>query len=377
MIYLDNAATTFPKPEEVYTAMDKASRRLAFNAGRGAYRKAIEAADLIDETKRLIKGLFHADDRTEVVFTPSVTHALNQVIGGLALNEKDTVYITPYEHNAVARTLHLYQKTRGFSIEFIPLKTDLRIDIDKTAFLFKQNAPSAVIMNAVSNVTGYMLPVKEICALAKESGAVTVVDAAQAAGLIDIDMRSTSADIICFAGHKTLQGPFGIGGFVIRHGIDLIPMFAGGTGSDSLSLEMPGTSPGKYEASSQNIVAIAGLNAALKVMDQKNHLIHVVELTSYLVERLLEIDKLKIVGSFDITDTIGIISFTVDGYRANEVGIILDDEYEIAVRTGFHCAPYIHKYLSDIPDGGTVRVGIGAFNTKEEIDILIEALSTL
>ena len=131
MIYLDNAATTYPKPEEVYAAMDKANRVLAFNAGRGSYKKAIETADLIDETKRLIKSLFHAGDRTAVVFTPSVTHALNQVIGGLPLNDGDTVYITPYEHNAVARTLHLYQKIRGFSIELMPLKEDLRIDIDK------------------------------------------------------------------------------------------------------------------------------------------------------------------------------------------------------------------------------------------------------
>lgn len=376
MIYLDNAATTYPKPEEVYTAMDKANRGLAFNAGRGAYKKAVETADLIDETKRLIKGLFHADDRTAVVFTPSVTHALNQVIGGLPLNDGDTVYITPYEHNAVARTLHLYQKTRGFSIELIPLKEDLRIDIDKAAFLFKQNAPSAVIMNAVSNVTGYMLPVKEICALAKECGAVTVVDAAQAAGLIDIDMRSISADIICFAGHKTLQGPFGIGGFVIRHGIELIPVFAGGTGSDSLSLEMPDTSPGRYEASSQNIVAVAGLNAALKATDQKEHFSKIKELTDYLIKELEEVDKVEILGAYD-EDTIGIVSFVVDGYMSDEVGIILDNEYDIAVRTGFHCAPYIHEYLGDKKWRGTVRAGIGQFNTNEEIDNLIDALSSL
>ena len=377
MIYLDNAATTFPKPEEVYTAMDKANRELAFNAGRGAYKKAIEAAELIDETKRLIKGLFHADESTAVVFTSSVTHALNQVIGGLTLNKGDTVYITPYEHNAVARTLHLYQKIRGFSIDFIPLRKDLRIDIDKMAFLFKQKAPSVVIMNAVSNVTGYILPIEKICTLAKESGAVTVIDAAQAAGLIDIGMRSISADIICFAGHKTLQGPFGIGGFAVKHGVDLIPVFAGGTGSNSLSLDMPDAAPGRYEASSQNIVAIAGLNAALKGLNQEKHLINVRKLTAYLVKKLLEIDKLEIVGTHDIADTIGIISFTVDGYRADEIGMILDDEYDIAVRTGFHCAPYIHEYLSDISNGGTVRVGIGAFNTEEDIDALIEALSTL
>ena len=375
MIYLDNAATTFPKPEEVYTAMDKANRELAFNAGRGAYKKAIEAAELIDETKRLIKGLFHADESTAVVFTSSVTHALNQVIGGLPLNVGDTVYITPYEHNAVARTLHLYQKVRGFSIELMPLKEDLRIDIDKTTFLFKQNAPSAVIMNAVSNVTGYMLPVKEICTLAKECGAVTVVDAAQAAGLIEIDMHSIGADIICFAGHKTLQGPFGIGGFAIKHGIDIIPVFAGGTGSNSLSLDMPDAAPGRYEASSQNIVAIAGLNAALKVTDPKAHFSKVRELTTYLIDRLMEIDKIEALGIYD--DTIGIVSFIVDGYMSDDVGTILDEEYDIAVRAGFHCAPYIHEVLNDKLNGGTVRIGISPFNSKEDIDILIEALSTL
>ena len=375
MIYLDNAATTFPKPEEVYTAMDKANRELAFNAGRGAYKKAIEAAELIDETKRLIKGLFHADESTAVVFTSSVTHALNQVIGGLILNKGDTVYITPYEHNAVARTLHLYQKIRGFSIDFIPLRKDLRIDIDKMAFLFKQKAPSVVIMNAVSNVTGYILPIEKICTLAKESGAVTVIDAAQAAGLIDIDMRSISADIICFAGHKTLQGPFGIGGFAIKHGVDLIPVFAGGTGSNSLSLDMPDAAPGRYEASSQNIVAIAGLNAALKVTDPKAHFSIVRELTTYLIDRLIEIDKIEALGIYD--DTIGIVSFVVDGYMSDDVGTILDEEYDIAVRAGFHCAPYIHEVLNDKLNGGTVRIGISPFNSKEDIDILIEALSTL
>ena len=376
MIYLDNAATTYPKPEQVYTAMDKANRVLAFNAGRGAYKKAVEAADMIDETKRLIKELFHADEGASVIFAPSVTHALNQVIGGLPLNDGDTVYITPYEHNAVARTLHLYQKVRSFSIELIPLKEDLRIDIDRTAFLFRQKAPSAVIMNAVSNVTGYILPVKEVCALAKKCGAVTVVDAAQAAGLIDVDMRSISADIICFAGHKTLQGPFGIGGFVIRNGIDLIPVFAGGTGSDSLNLEMPGTSPGRYEASSQNIVAIAGLNAALKATDQKEHFSKIRELTEYLIKRLEEIDKAETLGVYG-EETIGIVSFIVDGYMSDEVGMILNDEFDIAVRTGFHCAPYIHDYLGDKPSRGTVRIGIGQFNTKEDIDSLIDALSSL
>lgn len=376
MIYLDNAATTYPKPEEVYVAMDRAARSAAFNAGRGAYKKAQESVGIIDDTRFRIKSLFHAED-CAVVFSPSITHAMNQVIGGLDFREGDTVYVSPYEHNAVARTLHLYQKANGFSIKFLPIDDNLCIDLDRTAFLLKKNPPAAVFINAVSNVTGYILPVRETCAIAKESGAVTVVDAAQAAGLIEMDLRDRNIDVLCFAGHKTLQGPFGVGGFVIRHGIDLHPVLAGGTGSNSLGLEMPDILPSRFEASSQNIPAIAGLNAALKVLDQKKHFAHVSCITTYLIERLREIEKVEIAGNYDSSEAIGIVSFTVDGYMSDEIGMILDDEYDIAVRTGFHCAPYIHEYLNDMSSGGTVRVGIGAYNTKEEIDTLIEALSTL
>lgn len=377
MIYLDNAATTYPKPEEVYIVMDRTSRAAAFNAGRGSYKKAQEAMGIIDDTRLRLKSLFNAED-CDVIFSPSITHAMNQVIGGLGFKEGDTVYVSPYEHNAVARTLHMFQKANSFSIEILPLDDNLRIDLDRTLFLFKKNPPVAVFINAVSNVTGYILPVSEMCEIAKENGAVTIVDAAQAAGLIEIDLRySSSIDILCFAGHKTLQGPFGIGGFVIRHGIDLHPVFAGGTGSNSLELEMPNGFPSRFEVSSQNIPAIAGLNAALKVLDQKKHFAHVSRITSYLIERLREIEKVEITGNYDNSEVIGIVSFTVDGYMSDEIGMILDDEFDIAVRTGFHCAPFIHEYLNDISSGGTVRVGIGAFNTKEEIDTLIEALSTL
>ena len=377
MIYLDNAATTFPKPEEVYAAMDRTNRTIAVNAGRGAYKAAQEASAIIDDTRRLLKKLFHAEDKAEIIFTPSVTHAINQVLRGLSLTQSSIIYITPYEHNAVARTLHMLQKEYGFSIEFIPLQDDLRIDLDKTAYLFKDKPPTVVITTSISNVTGYVLPTNEIFALAKECRAITVMDAAQAAGLLEIDMTVNNADIICFAGHKTLYGPFGIGGFLIRKGIELDSVFAGGTGSNSLDLEMPGTLPGRLEASSPNIVAIAGLKAALETIDQQKHYDCIRKKTHYLINKLKELDNVELLGNFENDESLGIVSFIVDGYTSDAVGMILDDEFDIAVRTGYHCAPFIHDYLNDKQHNGTIRVGVGMINTDDDIDILIEALSTL
>ena len=377
MIYLDNAATTFPKPEAVYETMDKANRTLAVNAGRGAYAAAKEATHLIGETKEQLLVLFHAKGIADIVFTPSVTHAMNQILSGLNLKEGDTVFVSPYEHNAVARTLHMLQKKAKFNIRLLPLQQDLQIDIEKTAFLFAETAPTAVVMTAVSNVTGYVTPVKEVFELAKKAGAVTVMDAAQAAGLLDIDMRYCNADIVCFAGHKTLYGPFGIGGFAIKKGISLEVVFAGGTGSNSLNLDMPLQAPERYEASSPNIVAIAGLNAALKTVTQSEHYAHITQLTQYLIEKLGRVEKVKMLGTYDTVKTMGIVSFIVDGYNSDDVGAILDDEFDVAVRTGFHCAPFIHEYLSGTSNMGTVRASIGIFTSRPDIDVMVNGLSTL
>lgn len=377
MIYLDNAATTFPKPERVYETLERANRELAFNAGRGSYKAAREAAALIDETKGRILRLFRADGCADVVFTPSVTHAFNQVLNGLNLAESATVYISPYEHNAVARTVHHLSLNAGIKVEMLPLNEDLQIDLEKAKYMFSTCPPSAIILNALSNVTGYILPVAQLFSMAKGYNAITILDAAQAAGLIDLDMHCLQSDIICFAGHKSLMGPFGIGGFVIKRGIILKKVFTGGTGSDSLNLDMPEDSPGRYEASSTNVVAIAGLNAALKGLDPAEHREKILALTKYLIDALEKIPSVTLKGAMTDDRTLGVVSFVVEGYASDEVGTILDDEYGIAVRTGYHCAPNIHDYLGDKPYHGTVRVGLGQFNTKEDIDTLISALETL
>ena len=377
MIYLDNAATTFPKPERVYTALETANRELSFNAGRGSYKAARAASAIIDDTKNRLLSLFHATGYADIVFTPSVTHALNQVLNGLDLTENSVIYVSPYEHNAVARTVYQLSVNSGASVKMLPLTKDLQIDLEKAKYQFSITSPSAVILNALSNVTGYILPVAEIFLMAKEYGAITVLDAAQAAGLIDLDMPALNADVLCFAGHKTLMGPFGIGGFLIKHGITLKKVLTGGTGSASLTLDMPEEAPGRYEASSTNVVAIAGLNASLKGLDINEHRKTLRELTEYLLEALNGIPSVNLMGTFDTDKTLGIVSFVVEGYQSDEVGIILDDEYDIAVRTGYHCAPYIHDYLVDKPYHGTIRIGIGQFNTKEDIDALISAIKSL
>lgn len=375
MIYLDNAATTFPKPECVYAALDKANRTLAFNAGRGAYKAAHQASAIIDEVKTSVAELFNAKGIAEVVCTPSVTHAFNQILNGLDLSEDSIIYVSPYEHNAVARTVNALERKIQSSTVLLPLNEDLSIDLEKTEFLFETRRPSVVILNALSNVTGYVAPVQEVFALAKNAGAITVLDAAQAAGLIPIDMEAIQADVICFAGHKTLMGPLGAAGFVIRNGITLRPVLTGGTGTDSLNLDMPAAAPGRYEASSANIPALAGLLAALKCLDVEEHYHHVKDLTEYLLGRLTELPKVSVLATPG--NVLGIVSFVVEGYNSDEVGSIFDEEFDIAVRTGYHCAPYIHTYLNDKPMNGTIRVGLGMFNTRDDIDVLVNALESL
>lgn len=378
MVYLDNAATSFPRPESVYEEMDRVNRNLSVNAGRGGYKAAREALELIQNTKSGIVELFCCDGLVDVVFTPSITQAMNQIIHGLNIEHSTVIYISPYEHNAVARTVEAVRVNIGCEVCFLPLDEEtLEIDLGKMAYLFHEKKPDVVISTVISNVTGYRLPVEKIFEAAQEYGAITIADAAQAAGLIKIDYKAFHADIIAFAGHKSLCGPFGIGGFIIKKGLILNQVLTGGTGSDSLNLQMPAESPGRYEAASENIVAVAGLNAALGWLKENPHEEKIHELTEYLISKMMDNDKITVLGRNVTGKCYGIVSFVVEGYDSNDVGSILDDEFDIAVRTGYHCAPYIHNYLNDKVYGGTIRVGIGPFNTTQDIDDLMESLESL
>lgn len=378
MIYLDNAATTFPKPEAVYSAMDNANRNMGINAGRGSYKVAQAASKLIIDTKVQLRQLVHAESSSSVIFSPSITIALNQVINGIEWISNAVVYVSPYEHNAVARTINKVASERGLRIKQIPLFEDtLEIDIEKLKYEFSKEKPFAVFCTHISNVTGYILPVKEIFCEAKKYDAITVLDSAQSLGLVEVDSKQINADIICFTGHKCLYGPFGIGGFINVSNIPLNVFITGGTGSDSLNLDMPTGNEARYEASSVNIVAIAGLKAALESLEMNEVYQHKKELTEYLVEKLKLLPNVKLFMPCDNDRHIGIVSLAVDGYKADEVAMILDEDYDIAVRAGYHCAPYIHSYLKNDKYLGTVRVGISQFSTMEEINVLIEALGEL
>lgn len=375
MTYLDNAATTFPKPESVYIAMDNVNRNNGVNAGRGSYKVARQANELITDTKSLLRNLIHADVSASVVFSPSITIAMNQIINGITWQKGATVYVSPYEHNAVARPLYKVAKENDLKIKLLPLKDrSLDIDLEETKYLFSQETPFAVFCTHVSNVTGYILPIKEIFTEAKRHNAITVLDSAQSLGLVEIDSNQIGADIIGFAGHKTLYGPFGIGGFINVSGIELKEFIVGGTGSDSLNLEMPKGSESRYESSSCNIVAVAGLNAALKTINVTKNMSCEKELTDYLIKQISQIKGIKLYLPDDLDMHVGIVSFVLEGMNSEDVGMILDEDFDIAVRTGYHCAPYIHEFLQDKHTLGTVRVGLGQFNTKEDIDALVNAL---
>lgn len=376
MIYLDNAATTYPKSETVYKTLDRANRELAVNAGRGSYKLAREATKLIDDTKSELLKLVNATTNSYVAFTPSITVAMNQIINGLEFYEGDNVYVSPYEHNAVIRTLSHLNEICYFNIIELPINEEtLEIDVEKMKYMFTQKRPNCVICTHISNVIGYVLPIKEIFEQAKKYGAITVLDSAQSLGLLEVNQQELNADFIAFAGHKTMYGPLGIGGFIGLNDISLREYIVGGTGSDSLNVKMPKKAPYKYESSSPNIVAIAGLKQAIEeinVVDNKNEK----DLVMYLIQKLKEIDEVKLYLPKE-ENHIAIVSFNVEGYKSEDVGMILDEDYDIAVRTGYHCAPYIHKYLKDDEYVGTVRVGIGKYNTREEIDRLIEAINEI
>jgi len=376
MIYLDNAATTYPKPESVYKAMDEMNRSTV-NAGRGSYKAAHRMSEVIAETKDKLRKLVNADAETPVVFSPSITVALDQIINGLPFVGGENVYVSPYEHNAVARTIWNVSKKNKINIIKMPLNDALEIDIEQLKYRFSKDKPTYILCTHVSNVTGYVLPVEEIFREGKRYGSINVLDSAQSLGLISVDSTKIGADIIAFAGHKTLYGPLGIGGFINISRVELETFITGGTGSDSLNLDMPSGFESRYEAASMNMTAIAGLNAALDAINQKEIFAHERDLTEYLIEDLQKIAGVSVLCPRDKDRRVGIVSVMLDSMGSDDCGIILDEDYDIAVRTGYHCAPFIHKYLSDESKMGTVRISIGQFNNKADVDAIIKAVTEL
>ncbi len=380
MIYLDNAATTFPKPEEVYEAVEYVQRNLAVNVGRGSYEVASQAMQIMDETRYLLAQKSGIDNPNNVILTPSATVAANEIIFGLEWDSCKTVYITPFEHNAIARPLERIRENFGINVRFLPFDSKThKLDVSRTRVLFSRDKPDYIFINHVSNVTGTILPIREVAFLAKEYEATIIVDASQSMGLIDIDMIDDEIDYLIFAGHKNLYSSFGVGGFISKETPTLKPVFLGGTGSNSLDLTMGMNYPTMYEPGSPNIIAIASLNASLKWLNNLDYYEMQIKkeiLCQELISGLQEIGCLMYLPE-DLSEHTEIVSFNVNGYTANEVGSILSNEFDIAVRTGYHCAPYIHDFLDTKRFEGTVRASIGFFNTEEDINSLITAIKDL
>lgn len=374
MIYFDNSATTYPKPNSVYEALDYANRNLAFNAGRGQYAKAIEATEYIKEARNLIASFVNCDYQC-VTFLSSATEALNLIINGLDINDGDYIYISPFEHNAIVRPLFNIKQKINFNIAILPFsKETWKIDGIKLTNMFAANQPKAIFMSSVSNVTGYKLPYDVVFQESKKYGALNVLDCAQSYGILPLNKNNV--DFAVFAGHKSLYASFGIAGFVNFNNFRLNIVKSGGNGSDSLNHMMPENFYARYESGSPNVVAIYGLIESCKWLKKNCILEKEKDLTKYLINRLSELSKVQVFVK-EKADIFGIVSFSVSGYSSDDVANILADEFDICVRSGYHCSPYVHEFIGSLSFNGTVRVSLGAFNKKSEIDALIDALKTL
>ncbi|MBO8159625.1 aminotransferase class V-fold PLP-dependent enzyme [Thermosyntropha sp.] len=377
MPYFDNAATTFPKPEAVYAFMDAFYRQYGVNVGRGQYRLADEAAKLVEETREMLLSLFNCSQLGEAVFMPSATIALNLILHGIICQKGINVYVSPFEHNAVMRVLYHLQKIYSINIEILKVdRASMCYDLESIHNQMTEKKPDVVIISHASNVCGLIAPVEEIFSFSKKMGAVNVLDMAQTAGLLSIDLSRIEADFAVFAGHKTLYAPFGAAGFIVKNSIKLPPpFFYGGTGVDSANLDMPDTVPERYEAGSLNITAIAGLNAALKwINDVGLDNIRLKESENFkkLKGLLQKYGNIDIIGLGNIENHVGIISCVFKEYSSDEIGRILS-KFDIAVRTGLHCAPKAHQFLGTYP-AGTMRFSVGYFNCEEDFSALDEAL---
>jgi len=377
-IYLDNSATTFPKPDEVYEKMDYVARNYGVNAGRSSYRLAQKAEDLIEETRVLLSNLTNFKDHNRVILLPSATIAINVILNGQNWEPGDNVFYTPFEHNSVLRTLKAIEDKYHINLHEIPVSEDQCYNLEELEEKFIITKPKFVTVNHVSNVIGLVAPIKEITNLSHKYGAKILIDGAQALGAVPVDLSDINCDYYVFAGHKNLYGPFGVGGVFITSN-ELFPtLITGGTGSHSELLEMPEDYPTRLEAGSPNIIALAGLNAGLKWLNkQEGIFIKKQELFSKAHALLSQFDSVITHNKPKKENTfLPIISCSVKGYSPEEFAMVLDQNYDISVRAGLHCAPLAHKFLGT-GSFGTIRFSFSFLNSSRDIDICYEILSSI
>ena len=377
MIYLDNAATSFPKPEAVYQALDRFARTELANPGRAGHKMALAAEHALDDCRHLLNQFFHGEGPERFVFTLNCTDALNMAFKGV-LAEGDHVITTDLEHNSVSRPLRAMELAGRISLT--RLKADGGGSIDPDA-IKKAITPRTrlIAQTHASNVLGTVQPIAEIGRIVREHNLLFLVDAAQTAGAIPIDVKAMNIDLLAFPGHKSLLGPTGTGALYVGPRAKVGAWREGGTGGDSSSETQPREFPYFLEGGTPNVLGVAGLAAGLHyVVKQGLERIHAHEgeLIQRLRHRLEEIGGYDVFGHQNMAQHVGTLSFRSESLPAAELGGILDQAFDVAVRPGLHCAPYIHRSLGTYPEG-TVRVSPGPFSTKDDIDHLARALAEI
>lgn len=372
-IYLDNAATTYPKPEQVYRAVDHAMRRVGVGPGRGSHRRGLTASRMVFDAREAVAGLFGIRDSSRVIFTHSATEALNLAVTGL-LRPGDHVVSTTMEHNSMVRPLKAAEKN-GVEITWVAGDGCGLVDAQAVCAARRDNT-RLVALTHCSNVTGALQPIGEIGAVTRKSGLLLLVDAAQSAGTIPIDVNDMNIDLLAVPGHKGLYGPQGTGILFVGDGVELRPLIVGGTGGFSSADEQPEALPERFESGTINTPGIAGLKAGVEFVRATGIEAirkHETALVTHLLEGLSDLPGVVHYSPAKAEMRGGVVSFTAAGQDPSEIGFCLDNEFDIAVRVGLHCAPLAHRSIGTFP-GGTVRVSPGYFSTSRDIEEFLRAL---
>lgn len=376
MVYLDNAATSYPKPEVVYQAVLNSMKDYGANPGRSGHKLALEAGRGIFRTRDLVAELFGIDNSMQIIFTSNATESLNLAIKGV-LKEGDHVITSSMEHNSVLRPIKALE-ARGVENTIVMCRQDGSLCPEDIKDAIKDNTRLIVLTHA-SNVTGTLMPIEEVGRIAKEAGILFLVDGAQTAGVYHIDVKEMNIDLLAVPGHKGLMGPQGTGILYIREGLDVVHFKEGGTGSRSEDLFQPTMLPDRYESGTPNTPGIMGLGAGIQfILDEGLEKIrgHEKELTKYFIEELKKIDMVKIYGPQDAEKQGAVVSINIGEEDSSEIAFILDNVFNIATRSGLHCASMAHKTMGTL-DQGTIRFSMGYFNTKDDIDKAVDAIKNI
>lgn len=379
LIYLDNSATSFPKPESVYDFMNTFFRSKGVSPGRSGFDAALEAEEVVNGTRKMLTKLFNGGpDHNRLTFSYNATDSLNLIINGL-VEEGSHVVTTMLEHNSVLRPLH-FHKTKGtIDVTYVPFDNDGFVNPEDIRNAIRPNT-KFVIVTHCSNVLGTIQPIEEIGKICREKGVLFVVDGSQGAGSVDFDMQACNVDVYCFTGHKCLMGPTGIGGSYVREGVEIRHTRAGGTGVRSAQESHLDEYPYRLEYGTLNLLGVGGLHAGVKWITEKGVMnIHhrEMDLWEKLCNAVSQIDGVTTYCANGRKNHNPVLSFNIKGFEAGDVGTMLDVDYNIAVRTGLQCAPMVHKHIGTYDMHGTVRMSIGAFTTEAEIDAAIEAVKEI